>query len=88
MTELVFLVESADEGGFVARAAGASIFAEGDSLEELRQNIRQAVPCRLTHQCATARRPPTCEPRGDAVARHRPPFNWDHDADRPEDDRS
>ena len=45
MTELVFLVQSADEGGFVARAAGASIFTEGDSLEELRQNIREAVEC-------------------------------------------
>ena len=45
MTELVFLVQSADEGGFVARAAGVSIFTEGDSLEELRQNIREAVEC-------------------------------------------
>lgn len=45
MSEIIFLVEEADEGGFTARAVGSSIFTEGDSLEELRRNVREAVEC-------------------------------------------
>jgi predicted RNase H-like HicB family nuclease len=45
MTELVFHVEEDPDGGFTARAVGASIFTEADTLEELRENIRDAVNC-------------------------------------------
>ena len=45
MNEIIFLVETADEGGFTARALGESIFTEGDDLEHLRANIRDAVNC-------------------------------------------
>ena len=45
MNEIIFLVESAVEGGYTARALGESIFTEGDDLEELRANIRDAVGC-------------------------------------------
>lgn len=45
MNEIFFLVEHAVEGGFTARALGGSIFTEGDTLEELRSNIRDAVDC-------------------------------------------
>jgi predicted RNase H-like HicB family nuclease len=45
MNELIFLVEEAPEGGFTAKAAGVSIFTEADTLEELRENIREAVDC-------------------------------------------
>jgi predicted RNase H-like HicB family nuclease len=45
MTELVFQVEEDPDGGFTARAVGASIFTEADTLEELRENIRDAVNC-------------------------------------------
>lgn len=45
MTELVFLVEEAAEGGFTARAIGAPVFTEADTLDELRQAIRDAVRC-------------------------------------------
>ncbi|MHB8766592.1 MAG: 2-oxoisovalerate dehydrogenase [Deferrisomatales bacterium] len=44
-TELIFLVEEAPEGGFTARALGASIFAEGDDLADLQAQIRDAVKC-------------------------------------------
>lgn len=43
--ELIFVVEESPEGGYVARAVGQSIFTEGDSLEELHGNIREAVQC-------------------------------------------
>jgi len=45
MTEILFTVEDAPEGGFVARAVGHSIFTEANDLEELRQNVREAVEC-------------------------------------------
>ncbi len=45
MSEIVFLVEDAPEGGFTARALGASIFSEADTLEELRIAVRDAVSC-------------------------------------------
>lgn len=45
MSELIFLVETAPEGGYMARALGESIFTEGDTLDELRDNIRDAVTC-------------------------------------------
>ena len=45
MSEIICLVEEADEGGFTARAVGDSIFTEGDSLDELRRNVREAVEC-------------------------------------------
>jgi hypothetical protein len=45
MTEIIFLVEDAPEGGYTARALGQSLFTEADTLEELRQNVREAVAC-------------------------------------------
>jgi predicted RNase H-like HicB family nuclease len=45
MNEIIFLIESAPEGGYTGKALGESIFTEGDTLEELRANIREAVDC-------------------------------------------
>ena len=45
MNELIFLVEEAPEGGFVARALGASIFTEADSAEDIAEQVRDAVRC-------------------------------------------
>ncbi len=45
MTELIFMVEEAPEGGFVARSLGPSIFTEADSLAELPEKVRDAVRC-------------------------------------------
>jgi hypothetical protein len=47
MNEIIFLVEEAPEGGFTARALGESIFTEADTMDELRQQIRDAVACHL-----------------------------------------
>jgi hypothetical protein len=43
MTEIIFLVEEAPEGGYTARALGHAIFAEDDTIEELRASVRGAV---------------------------------------------
>jgi hypothetical protein len=45
MDELIFQVEQAVEGGYIARALGASIFTEAENLEELREQVRDAVRC-------------------------------------------
>lgn len=45
MNELIFEVEEAPEGGYTARALGASIFTEADDLESLHDNVRDAVRC-------------------------------------------
>ncbi|MGD0141099.1 MAG: 2-oxoisovalerate dehydrogenase [Tepidisphaeraceae bacterium] len=44
-TEILFVVEEAAEGGFVARGIGADIVTEADTLNELRANVREAVEC-------------------------------------------
>ncbi|MBI4568803.1 MAG: 2-oxoisovalerate dehydrogenase [Planctomycetes bacterium] len=45
MQEIIFLVEEAAEGGLTARALGESIFTEGDTIEDLRVNVKDAVRC-------------------------------------------
>jgi len=45
MTEIVFQIEEDPEGGYSAKALGASIFTQADSMDELRTMIRDAVCC-------------------------------------------
>jgi hypothetical protein len=43
--EIVFLIEESVEGGFEAKALGYSIFTEGESLEEVKEAVIDAVHC-------------------------------------------
>ena len=43
MSELVFEVMQEDEGGFSAKAIGAGIFTQGDTWDQLRANVKDAV---------------------------------------------
>jgi predicted RNase H-like HicB family nuclease len=45
MSELFFEITESDEGGYIARALGQSIFTEADTYEEIKQNIKEAVVC-------------------------------------------
>jgi hypothetical protein len=45
MDELIFVVEEAAEGGYVARALGHSIFTEADDLGRLHEQVKDAVQC-------------------------------------------
>ena len=45
MSEIIFLVEQAPEGGFTARALDASIFTQAENTEELHTRVRDAVRC-------------------------------------------
>ena len=41
--ELIFEVRDAEEGGYWARALGHGIFTEGESWEDLRSNVIEAI---------------------------------------------
>lgn len=43
--KILFFVEESLEGGYEARADGHSIYTEGETLEELRQSVEDAVRC-------------------------------------------
>lgn len=43
MKQVIFTVEEAPEGGYTARTLGYSIFTEGESMDELRSQILDAV---------------------------------------------
>jgi len=43
--EVVLVVTEDPEGGFVARALGAAIVTEADTVEALRERVRDAVRC-------------------------------------------
>jgi hypothetical protein len=45
LPEVIFLVEEAPEGDFIARALGESIFTEADDPVDLRAKVRDAVRC-------------------------------------------
>ena len=45
MNEIIFQIEEAAEGGYTAHALGPAIFTEAESLDELRENVRDAVRC-------------------------------------------
>ncbi|GAB4304889.1 MAG: 2-oxoisovalerate dehydrogenase E1 subunit beta [Candidatus Bipolaricaulota bacterium] len=44
-SEILFLAEEAPEGGFEAWALGHSIYTQADTMEELKQAVRDAVRC-------------------------------------------
>ncbi|HAZ10652.1 MAG: 2-oxoisovalerate dehydrogenase [Omnitrophica bacterium GWA2_41_15] len=48
--ELVFVVEEADDGGYIARSLGVSIITEADDLEALRSQVLDAVRCHFTEE--------------------------------------
>ena len=45
MNEIVFVVEEDPEGGYTARALGESIFTEGDTEDDIKTNIKDALRC-------------------------------------------
>ncbi len=45
LNEILFVVEEAEDGSYRANAVGQAIHTEADSLNELHQEIRDAVHC-------------------------------------------
>jgi hypothetical protein len=54
MSEIIFVVEEDPEGGYTARALGASIVTEADDLSSLHANVRDAVLCHFDDDKAPA----------------------------------
>ncbi len=45
MQEIIFIVKESEEGGYIASALNESIFTDGESLQELKSNVKEAVQC-------------------------------------------
>ena len=45
VNEIIFLIEDDPEGGYSAKAFGHSIYTQGQSKEELKRNISDAMEC-------------------------------------------
>lgn len=50
MTEIIFMVEDDIEGGYVAKALNAGIITQGDTLDELKLNIFDALKCHFDNE--------------------------------------
>lgn len=50
MDEIVFLIEESPEGGYEACGLGHNIFTEADSLEKLKEALRDAVLCHFDEE--------------------------------------
>ncbi len=49
LNEIIFLVEETDDG-YVAQALSHSIFTQADSIEELREMVKDAVECHFDEE--------------------------------------
>lgn len=45
MNEIIFMVKESPEGGYEAEALGQDIFTEAETIDELRQHVKDAVSC-------------------------------------------
>ena len=50
--EILFIVQDAPEGSYVAQAVGESIVTEADDLEQLHERVRDAVRCHFEKDAA------------------------------------
>jgi len=49
-SEIIFLIEESNEGGYEAKALDHSIFTEAEDLNELREKIKDAVKCHFVRE--------------------------------------
>ncbi|WP_230972416.1 type II toxin-antitoxin system HicB family antitoxin [Archaeoglobus neptunius] len=47
--EIIFLVEETDDG-YIAQALGHSIFTQADTLDELKEMVKDAVECHFDEE--------------------------------------
>ncbi len=45
MSEIIFVIEEAPEGGFTARALEHSVFTEADDMAGIHEKVKEAVHC-------------------------------------------
>ena len=52
VSEIIFVVEEAPEGGYTARALGESIVTQAESVADLHTRVRDAVHCHFDEGAA------------------------------------
>ncbi len=45
MEEIIFVVEESPEGGLIAKGLGMSIFTQAETLDALKEAVKDAVRC-------------------------------------------
>jgi hypothetical protein len=50
MNEIIFIACKDIESGYTAKALGYSIFTEDDTIEELKENIKDALGCHFENK--------------------------------------
>jgi hypothetical protein len=50
LKEIHFIVEEDPAGGYTAQALGESIFAEGDTIDAIKKNTKDALRCHFEHK--------------------------------------
>ena len=48
--EIIFLIEESAEGGYEAKALGYSIYTEGETLEKVKEAVKDAVRCHFGNE--------------------------------------
>ena len=49
-TEIIFVVEESQDGGYFAKALGEGIFTQAASINELKEKIKDAVICHFENE--------------------------------------
>lgn len=49
-SEIIFIVEESLEGGYEAQALGHSIFTQGETMDEVREAVKDAVRCHFEEE--------------------------------------
>jgi predicted RNase H-like HicB family nuclease len=50
LNEIIFILEEDIEGGYTARALEFPIFTQGETMEELKKNIKDALRCHFDEE--------------------------------------
>lgn len=50
MKEVIFIINESLDGGYEAESVGFPIFTEGESYDEVKFNIREAVKCHFEEE--------------------------------------
>jgi len=49
-SEIIFIVDESPEGGYEAQSLGQSIFTQGETMEEMREAVKDAVRCHFEEE--------------------------------------
>ena len=56
MEEILFIAEETEEGSYITRASEHSIFTEADTVEALKEELKEAVECHFEQEAERPKR--------------------------------